>query len=217
MRSRTQRSSFYNNNEYDDDIAEDGVKKNPADEAAERLKKYEDNKAERLHEELKQADNYMDKVTKTIKLSELYEIADYYYTSESQKICPVLLKIKHDGILYQENGFAAKEKLEEFDGDDEKKDKSRWFKYLLQIWRKSDASMLYERKLREVPMGWGLQTSDQSFDMFFYQEADEEDNCEENRSRIYCFAFREAKDEKDQDDIRLHAFKLPLSIKRVQT
>ena len=45
----------------------------------------------------------MEKVTKTIKLSELYEIADYYYTSEKQKICPVLLKIKHESILRQEN------------------------------------------------------------------------------------------------------------------
>ena len=85
-------------------MADDGVKKDQADEAAERMKKYEDNKAEKLHEDLKYADNYMDKVTKTIKLSELYEIADYYSTSETQKICPVLLKIKHQGILNQENG-----------------------------------------------------------------------------------------------------------------
>ena len=62
---------------------------------AEREKKYKDNKAEVLHEKLKHADSYMEKVTKIIKLSELYEIADYYYTSETQKICPVLLKIKH--------------------------------------------------------------------------------------------------------------------------
>lgn len=38
----------------------------------------------------------MDKVTKMIKLSELYEIVDYYYMSDKQKICPVLLKIKHE-------------------------------------------------------------------------------------------------------------------------
>ena len=54
--------------------------------------------------------------------------------------------------------------------------------------------MLYERKLREAPMGWGMQNSDESFDMFFYQEADGEDNCEENQSRVFCFAFREAKE-----------------------
>ena len=67
------------------------------------MKKYLDNKATKLHGELKDADVYMDKVTKTITLSDLYEIADYYYTGETQKVCPVLLKIKHKEILKQEN------------------------------------------------------------------------------------------------------------------
>ena len=109
----------------------------------------------KLNEKLKYADNYMDKVTKTINLSELYEIADYYYTSETQKICPVLLKIKHSEILKQENpGINIS--------------CERHYKFLLQIWRKADSIMLYERKLREAPMGWGMQNSDESFDMFFY-------------------------------------------------
>ena len=111
-----------------------------------------------------------------IKLDELYEIADYYYTSENQKICPVLLKIKHKKILEMENRDDCEEE--------------RKFKFLLQIWRKTDATMLYERKLRYVPIGWGMQNSDSSFDMFFYQETDEEDNCAENKSKIYCFAFK---------------------------
>ena len=67
------------------------------------MKKYNDNTATKLHEELKYADAYMEKVTKMIQLGELYEICDYYYTSETQKICPVLLKIKHKEILKQEN------------------------------------------------------------------------------------------------------------------
>ena len=67
------------------------------------MKKYKDNTAVRLHKNLNKADKYMDEVTKTINLSELYEIADYYYTSENQKICPVLLLIKNEKILRKEN------------------------------------------------------------------------------------------------------------------
>ena len=47
--------------------------------------------------------------------------------------------------------------------------------YLLQVWRKSDGNMIYERKLKNPPKGWGLylhKEEDQSFDhamnMFFY-------------------------------------------------
>ena len=40
---------------------------------------------------------------KRIKLSELYEIVDYYYTGKQQVICPVLLKIKNKDILIEEN------------------------------------------------------------------------------------------------------------------
>ena len=45
----------------------------------------------------------MQNVLKRIKLSELYEIVDYYYTGPQQVICPVLLKIKNKNILYEEN------------------------------------------------------------------------------------------------------------------
>ena len=66
-------------------------------------------------------------------------------------------------------------------------------------------------------MGWGMQNSEDSFDMFFYQEADGEDDCVDNRSRVYCFTFQEGRPENDeQDDIRLHAFSLPMSIKQLQ-
>ena len=92
------------NDSHDDELdLSDGAELSEAKEAAERMKKYQDNTATKLHEELKHADKYMEKVTKTISLSELYEIADFYYTSETQKICPVLLKIKHADILRQEN------------------------------------------------------------------------------------------------------------------
>ena len=76
--------------------------------------------------------------------------------------------------------------------------------------------MLYERKLKQVPVGWGMQNQDESFDMFFYQEAENEDNCENNSSRIYCFAYREARDANQEDEIRLHAFSLPKSITEAQ-
>lgn len=95
------------------------------------MKKYKDNTAKNLHENLSKADIYMDEVTKTINLSDLYEIADYYYTSENQKICPVLLLIKNEQILKKENC----EDLFERGDPDEKLEKgepkTRRFKYLL--------------------------------------------------------------------------------------
>lgn len=49
--------------------------------------------------------------------------------------------------------------------------------------------MLYERKLRENPIGWGMHNQEHSFDMFFYQEAESEDLNPHNPGRVYCFAF----------------------------
>ena len=98
--------------EYDDDDNEEGESRHERSEkkeAAERLKKYNDNTATKLHDELKFPDTYMDKITKTINLSDLYEIVDYYYISETQKFCPVLLKIKHDEIKRQENHIEKEE------------------------------------------------------------------------------------------------------------
>ena len=87
----------------------------------------------KLHENLNKADIYMDEVTKTINLSDLYEIADYYYTSENQKICPVLLLIKNEQILMKEN--KESEDLFESGAPDDRLDKgepsARRFKYLL--------------------------------------------------------------------------------------
>ena len=87
----------------------------------------------KLHENLNKADIYMDEVTKTINLSDLYEIADYYYTSENQKICPVLLLIKNEQILMKEN--KESEDLFERGEPDDRLDKgepsARRFKYLL--------------------------------------------------------------------------------------
>ena len=75
--------------------------------------------------------------------------------------------------------------------------------------------MLYERKLKQVPVGWGMQN--ESFDMFFYQEDDAEDGSEDNLSRIYCFIFREAKEEGYlEDELRLHAFSLPNCVTQKQ-
>ena len=75
--------------------------------------------------------------------------------------------------------------------------------------------MLYERKLRDVPSGWGMQNNDKSFDMFFYQQSASSDG-EDEESRLFCFAFQEAVDESQMDDIRLHAFALPASIQEAQ-
>lgn len=77
--------------------------------------------------------------------------------------------------------------------------------------------MLYERKLREVPTGWGMQDSRKSIDVFFYQESDNEDNDEENTSKMFCFVYKEAAQEGDEDEIRLHAFALPSFLKAIQS
>ena len=133
------------------------------------MQKYKDNTATKLHEELKYPEEYLNKVKKFIKLNELYDIADYYYASETQKICPVLLKINNKQLLKKEN-------------PEHKKDGRGKFEFLLQVWRKADSTMLYERKLRKAPSGWGMQNiveskapsecgkqnNDESFDMFFY-------------------------------------------------
>ena len=42
------------------------------------------------------------------------------------------------------------------------KEKSE-LKYLLQVWRRADGLMLYERKLGGIPKGWGL-----TGEKFFY-------------------------------------------------
>ena len=67
------------------------------------MQKYKDNTATKLHEDLKYPDEYLKKVKKIIDLSGLYDIADYYYASEAQKICPVLLKINNKELLKEEN------------------------------------------------------------------------------------------------------------------
>ena len=87
----------------------------------------------KLHENLNKADIYMDEVTKTINLSDLYEIADYYYTSENQKICPVLLLIKNEQILMKENKESEDlfERGEPGDRLDKGEPSARRFKYLL--------------------------------------------------------------------------------------
>ena len=72
--------------------------------------------------------------------------------------------------------------------------------------------MLYERKLRSEPKGWGMQM-EESFDMFFYQEDEDEDDNDENLSRIYCLALEHNKEVESDDLIRLHAFSLPKETK----
>ena len=42
---------------------------------------------------------------------------------------------------------------------------------MLQLWRKDDGKLLYERKLSRVPKGWGVHGK-----KFFYQESDYEDD-----------------------------------------
>ena len=90
---------------------------------------------------------------KKIKLNQLYDILDYYYESEKQRICPVLIQIKNKKLIRMEN----EEKKNQHDASaeiDEKADSPPVF--LLQIWRKKDGVMLYERKLANAPKGWGL-------------------------------------------------------------
>ena len=43
---------------------------------------YENNIAKKLHQELSTPEKYMSQILKSIKLSDLYEIVDYIYTSE---------------------------------------------------------------------------------------------------------------------------------------
>ena len=43
---------------------------------------YENNIAKKLHQELSTPEKYMSSILKSIKLSDLYEIVDYIYTSE---------------------------------------------------------------------------------------------------------------------------------------
>ena len=98
QRVRKPMSMIYD--ETDSEKSDDETQlKEEKEECAERTKKYEGNTATMLHEELKHPEAYLNKVKKLIDLGELYDIADYYYTSETQKICPVLLKINNKQLL----------------------------------------------------------------------------------------------------------------------
>ena len=57
------------------------------------------------------------------------------------------------------------------------------FKYLIQVWREKDAAMLYERKLRSIPKGWGTYK-----EHILYQEQKEGDS----RFEIYCITVKES-------------------------
>ena len=66
-------------------------------------RQYEKYKADTLQKELNTPDAYMQRIMKKIKLNELYDVLDYYYTSDKQNTCPVLIKIENEDILDLEN------------------------------------------------------------------------------------------------------------------
>ena len=79
----------------------------------------------------------------------------------------------------------------------------------MQIWRRSDGQLLYERKLRLMPKGWGLNK-----DRFFYQEDDQEDKCYE----IHEVRYITEDDDGKEVTPRVHVRKiiLPQAIKITQ-
>ena len=116
-----------------------------------------------------------------VPLSDLYEFKDQLFLNKHQVFLPVLLEIKHKDLLRMENdpkctdehttglpsvyttGGAKKSAKPHTTTDTRAEDTEFKFKYLLQVWRKKDGKLLYERKLGRVPKSWGLHGS-----KFFY-------------------------------------------------
>ena len=90
---------------------------------------------------------------------------------------------------------------EETKGPEELPESGNKLKYLLQVWRRSDGQMLYERKLSKMLKGWGV-----TGDKFFYQEDDTEDDIFE----IYML-------ETQGGSVKIHKIILPISVLHVQS
>ena len=88
---------------------------------------------------------------KIIPLNELYEVIDYIVVCEDSNICPVLLEVMHKDIKRKEEVGSADNVAQ----------------FLLQLWRREDGVMMFERKLSEPPHGWGIHKNS-----FFYIDSD---------------------------------------------
>ena len=53
--------------------------------------------------------DYLESVTRNIPLNDLYEVLDYFYNGMDQSICPVLLEIKDEKLLFMENDIGKDE------------------------------------------------------------------------------------------------------------
>ena len=99
-----------------------------------------------------------------------------------------------DMLAGTDHGEPAHEESSETSRGEETAKKSNELKYLLQVWRRSDGQMLYERKLSMMLKGWGL-----TGDKFFYQEDDAEDDVFE----IYMLEVQEG------GTVKIHKIILP--------